>query len=259
MHRLMTALAAVLLLSTPAVAQRDWGGRGDQGGGRWSNDGGNRTARSDHRGNRDANRGVRVQDRGTWNDRSVQRAAPRRDGIANRSDRMGSREQLDRRGDRDWSNDRRWSGNDRRWSNDDRRWAGNDPRRRYDRDRTRYDRERYRYDHERYRYDRDRYRYDRNRYADRGRYGYGRPAWYSWPYRSWGRGQHIPRSWWGGGGWNPYMIGNYGRYGLYHPPRGFAWIRYHDDLLLVALTSGLVREVMRGYWRDRDDDYYYYD
>ncbi len=277
MHKLMTALAAALLLTTPAMAQRDWGGRGDQGGARWSNDSGNRAARANNnRPSRDTARPARPQARANWQNNAsrtqprAQRAEPRRDAVANR-DRMERRDERNRN----------WAGNDRRRADANPRWSGNDDRRRLDNDRRASNRTdprwrdndrrwanndaRYRYDRERYRYDRDRYRYDRQRYQDRnryvhaGRYGYGRPNFYSWPYRSWGRGQYIPRDWWGSGGWNPYLIGNYGYYGLHRPPSGFGWIRYHDDLLLVALTSGLIREVMRGYWRDRDyyyDDYY---
>lgn len=117
---------------------------------------------------------------------------------------------------------------------------------------------------ERYRDERQRHdRYDRRRANDRpgpgrvdapDRFGYGRGPWYAAPYRTWARGQYIPRGYWSGG-WSPYIVADWGGYGLYRPPYGHAWVRYHDDLLLVVLASGLVREILRGGWRDRWDDY----
>lgn len=137
--------------------------------------------------------------------------------------------------------------------------------RRPDRRADRYRDARHRYDRPdlRYRYDRDRaynaYRYGAGRAYARDRFGYGQGPWYSAPYRIWAPGQYIPRGYWHGG-WTPYVIGDWGGYGLYRPPYGHGWIRYHDDLLLIVLANGLVREVLRGGWRDRwdryDDGYY---
>ncbi len=130
-------------------------------------------------------------------------------------------------------------------------------------DRYRYERHRYDRPEVRYRYDRNRayndYRYGAGRVYARDRFGYGRGPWYGAPYRVWGPGQYIPRGYWQGG-WSPYMIGDWGGYGLHRPPHGHGWVRYHDDLLLIVLANGLVREILRGGWRDRwdryDDGYY---
>lgn len=113
------------------------------------------------------------------------------------------------------------------------------------------------------RYDRNRaydgYRYGARRTYARDRFGYGHGPWYAAPYRIWAPGQYIPRGYWSGG-WSPYMIADWRGYGLRRPPYGYGWVRYHDDLLLIALADGLVREILRGGWRgyrDRYDDGYY--
>ena len=121
-----------------------------------------------------------------------------------------------------WYRDR-----DHRW--DDRRWSNN-----------------WRDDH---RSDRD--RHDWNRHDDWNRHG----AWsgapyryhvepYRWPsgYRhySWLRGDYLPSVYRA----PRYVVYDYGRYGLYAPPRGSHWVRVGNDVLLTAITTGVVVNVM---------------
>ncbi|WP_116810459.1 RcnB family protein [Steroidobacter cummioxidans] len=127
----------------------------------------------------------------------------------------------DRRDYRGHPNDRKdW---DRR-DHDRRDWNRHDHDRRYDR------RDAYRagYVHGRA----DQRRYDRGRYiAPRGYY-----------VRSWRHGDHLPRSYYE----TRYIVHDYGRYHLHAPPRGHHWVRVNNDVVLAAITSGLVVSVVNG-------------
>lgn len=71
------------------------------------------------------------------------------------------------------------------------------------------------------------------------RYGperYGPPA----AYGRWRRGQVLPPAFRGD------VVGDYGRYHLRRPPRGYYWVRQGDDFVLVAITTGLIFEVISG-------------
>ncbi len=65
---------------------------------------------------------------------------------------------------------------------------------------------------------------------------YGPPA----AYGRWRRGQILPPAYRGD------VIGDYGRYHLRRPPRGYYWVRQGDDFVLVAITTGLIFEVISG-------------
>ena len=69
-------------------------------------------------------------------------------------------------------------------------------------------------------------------------YGYG-PRHYGPP--RWARGYRIHDY-----GWAPtYVVVDYGRYGLRHPPRGYHWRRDdRGDWLLVAIATGIVADVI---------------
>ena len=120
-----------------------------------------------------------------------------------------------RRDDRRW--DRR---SDRRW---DRRWERHDDRRDWRRD-------------------------HRGRVVYREvypvpAYGYGPPPRHYGPPR-WARGHRIHDY-----GWAPtYVVVDYDRYGLRHPPRGYHWRRDdRGDWLLVAIASGIIADVVFGH------------
>lgn len=55
----------------------------------------------------------------------------------------------------------------------------------------------------------------------------------------WHAGQSLPRAYYG----RPYHI-DHRRYGLRPPPRGHHWVRVDDDVVLVALATGLVSQVV---------------
>ncbi len=73
-------------------------------------------------------------------------------------------------------------------------------------------------------------------------YGYGPPPRHYAPPR-WARGHRIHDY-----GWAPtYVVVDYDRYGLRHPPRGYHWRRDdRGDWLLVAIASGVIADVILG-------------
>ncbi len=112
------------------------------------------------------------------------------------------------------------------WRQGDGRSNGRD-RRDYDRRSDRYDnRNDNRNDHHDYRTD----RYWRGEYH--------RPSgWYS---HRWSRGERLPREYYG----RSYILYGYGDYGLYAPPRGYRWVRVDSDIVLTALATGLILDVV---------------
>jgi Ni/Co efflux regulator RcnB len=97
---------------------------------------------------------------------------------------------------------------------------------------------------------RDDRRWDRarhNGYYYRNRWHYGSPpsAYYRNPYyrpgyHAWRRGAYLPPSYRGRG----YVVYDYGRYRLRHPPRGYYWYRSGSDFILAAIATGLIYEVV---------------
>ncbi|MFO1399708.1 MAG: RcnB family protein [Steroidobacteraceae bacterium] len=91
-----------------------------------------------------------------------------------------------------------------------------------------------------------RYGYNGGYYGPR--YGYPSPSW-RYDYRP--RGYYGHR--WARGQWLPaeyrtryYYVPDYWRYGqrVYAPPVGCRWVRYDGDLVLTALATGLVLDVI---------------
>ena len=150
-------------------------------------------------------------------------AATRRDG----NDRRDDRHDNDRRNDnnrRDW-NDHRNDYN-RRDSNDHRGW-----------DRPRNDWN----NHPNYW---DNRRHDRRDYA-RYRYHFGHyRAPHGYHYRTWYRGDHLPRAYYG----HSYIVYDWRPYRLYAPPYGYHWVRVGNDVLLTALATGIVLDVIYDIW-----------
>lgn len=60
--------------------------------------------------------------------------------------------------------------------------------------------------------------------------------------REWNVGQRLPRGYYG----DRYVIRDHRSYGLYAPPRGYAWNRVGNDAVLIAITSGLIGAVVGG-------------
>jgi Ni/Co efflux regulator RcnB len=99
------------------------------------------------------------------------------------------------------------------------------------------DRSEYRYDH------RDDHRWDRYDRHSHGRYHvvrYVRPAGYR-EYR-WYQGAHLPRAYYA----PRYVVRDYSAYRLRPPPRGYHWVRVDNDVVLAAITTGLVMQVVNG-------------
>jgi Ni/Co efflux regulator RcnB len=95
---------------------------------------------------------------------------------------------------------------------------------------------------DRHRNDRDRHdRYYDHRYD--GRYKVVR---YSMPhgYRhyAWYRGARLPAAYYA----PRYVVHNYGSYRLRPPPRGYHWVRVDNDVVLAAITTGVVMQVING-------------
>jgi len=197
--------------------------------------------RDDHRGEQhrpDQNRG-----------NAGQQQQPRRDdhrGNSFQNDRRNDGRNDGRRNDGNNGRDNHWNPphNEPRWNNggrDDHR--GNDNRRddhRWDNNRNNY----YRPDH-RPNYGRDdrnwndRARYDRR--WDNGRYHWGayyRPHGYS--VRHWSRGDRLPYAYYQ----RSYIVDDYYDCGLRAPPYGYHWVRVDHDVVLAAIATGVVLDVI---------------
>jgi Ni/Co efflux regulator RcnB len=103
-------------------------------------------------------------------------------------------------------------------------------------------------DHDRREDFRERHDWDdrrHNGYYYNNRWLYGPPpsAYYSDPYyrpgfSAWRRGVVLPPHYRG------YVVGDYYRYHLRPPPRGYAWYRVGDEYLLAAVATGLIFEII---------------
>ena len=149
--------------------------------------------------------------------RSQDRSHNRNDGHHDRraDGRRNDRYTSDRRNVRDWNS---------RYSHDSRQYR--DHSRRDDR---RFDRH---------------YRDYRPAYYDnsyRGRFhggSYYRP--YGYRTYSWHRGDRLPVTYYA----PRYVIRDYGTYHLGYPPRGYHWVRVDNDVILAAITTGIVVQVV---------------
>jgi Ni/Co efflux regulator RcnB len=60
----------------------------------------------------------------------------------------------------------------------------------------------------------------------------------------WHRGDRLPRAWYG----SSYIIYDWRPYRLYSPPYGYHWVRVGNDVLLTALATGVVLDVIYDIW-----------
>ncbi|TNJ35627.1 RcnB family protein [Arenimonas terrae] len=166
----------------------------------------------------------------------------RRGGRHERGDRSEHRD--DRRGDRrDWREDRRddrreWRGDRREWRDDRRDWRDDRREWRDDRRDWRDDRR----DHGRYARHDDRRWHGYHWYPQ---YRYRAPVRYVYPpgYRAyqWRVGHRLPR-----GYYDRHYYVDYRHYRLPPPPYGHHWVRVDRDVVLVAIATGLVLDVLYG-------------
>ena len=173
----------------------------------------------------DDHRGERRHDRGN---RHEQRRDHRAD--HGREHRRDHRE-WDRRTSRDHGRDRE------RYHRHERRWDG----RHYDRDRRDHQRQEYRrYDGHRYAYREPQrhYRYDYPRYRRYHAGVYHRP--YGYRTHRWYPGARLPVAYYA----PRYVIYDYHADHLRPPPYGYHWVRVDNDVVLAAIASGIVMQVV---------------
>lgn len=213
---LLLSAALVAILASPAMAQRDNGGRGE--GPRATQGQQDRGARGDSR-----IRPAPPTAASELPQRQMQQ--PQRAQQPQRGQQAQREAQRDSRPDFRRDNDRRDfdRSDNRRWDNDNRRWDNNRPG---FNNRPGYDNRRYS-------------NYYRNwNSASRYRAGaYYRPSGYY--YRRWTYGDVLPSLFWG----NRYWLNNYYAYDLPPPPVGTIWVRYGDDALLIDRYTGEVIQV----------------
>jgi Ni/Co efflux regulator RcnB len=90
----------------------------------------------------------------------------------------------------------------------------------------------------------DNRRHDRRDYARyRYHYGYYRAP-HGYHYRVWHRGDYLPRAYYG----SSYIVHDWRPYQLYAPPYGYHWVRVGNDVLLTALATGVVLDVLYNIW-----------
>jgi Ni/Co efflux regulator RcnB len=156
----------------------------------------------------------------------------RRNNRRDHDNRGNDRRDHDRRDHdrRDWDRNRHDNRNDHR--ND---WSRNHYQRGWDRPRSDWNRHPNYWDNRRHdRRDHARYRYNYGSYhAPRGYY-----------YRTWHRGDRLPRAWYGAS----YIVYDWRPYRLYAPPYGYHWVRVGDDVVLTAIATGIVLDVLYDIW-----------
>ena len=89
--------------------------------------------------------------------------------------------------------------------------------------------------HEKRRWRDDRRDFARERYH--GSYYYAPRGYYN---HHWRRGDRLPRAYYA----RPYIVYGYRGYHLYDPPRGYYWVRVRNDVLLTAIATGIVLDVV---------------
>jgi Ni/Co efflux regulator RcnB len=94
------------------------------------------------------------------------------------------------------------------------------------------DRNDHRHRHDRYQDHRYDSRYKVVRYS--APHGYRHYTWY--------RGARLPAAYYA----PRYVVHNYGSYRLRPPPRGYHWVRVDNDVVLAAITTGVVMQVING-------------
>ena len=60
--------------------------------------------------------------------------------------------------------------------------------------------------------------------------------------RAWSYGQRLPSQY----RTRSYVVTDYGRYGLRRPPSGYQYVRSGNDVVLAAVTTGLITAVIAG-------------
>ncbi len=78
-----------------------------------------------------------------------------------------------------------------------------------------------------------------DRDKNHGHYGvYHRPKGYQ--DHRWARGERLPKAYYA----QTYVVVNYQERGWRQPPRGYHWVRVNDDVVLAAIETGVVLDVV---------------
>ena len=101
------------------------------------------------------------------------------------------------------------------------------------------DRERDRRDEERRR-DEQRRHYQNEHRGPNGAYGYGDRGRGVGPRHDWYRGGYVSAPYRG----YSYVVGDWRTHRLSAPPRGYQWIQYGGDYLLIAIGTGLIANIV---------------
>jgi len=76
--------------------------------------------------------------------------------------------------------------------------------------------------------------------AHRPRPPHGRPAYGSGPNRGWYRGDRVPPQYRS----RQYVVNNWRAHRLSAPPRGYHWVQYGADYMLVAIATGVIAQLI---------------
>lgn len=81
--------------------------------------------------------------------------------------------------------------------------------------------------------------HDNPGHDNRGHYGeYHRPQ--GFHDHHWARGERLPKAYYG----HQYVVANYHERGWRQPPRGYQWVRVDHDVVLAAVATGVVLDVL---------------
>lgn len=127
---------------------------------------------------------------------------------------------------------------------EERRWHDRDDRRheqRHSHERRDWDSHRGRHEYRRDGRDWDRHHSNDRHYRHHGRYKVVRyyPP-HGYRHYRWHRGAYLPAAYYA----PRYIVRDYHSYHLYAPPRGYHWVRVGNDVILAAVATGLVMNVI---------------
>ena len=189
---------------------------------------GNDNRGNDHRGNDNRGHDNRGNDHRGNDGNGL--SGYRRDDNRHDNDRRDWNDHRNDNNNRNDNNRRDW--NDHRNDNNRHDWNGN---RGWDRPRNDWSSHPNYWDNRRHdRRDYARYRFQFGSY--RAPYGYHNQVWH--------RGDHLPRSYYS----SSYIVNDWRPYRLYAPPYGYHWVRVGNDVLLTALATGVVLDVLYDIW-----------
>lgn len=60
------------------------------------------------------------------------------------------------------------------------------------------------------------------------------------PQHKWVKGTRLPREYRS----HNYVVNNWQRHGLKRPPRGYQWVQYGSDYMLVAIATGVITQLI---------------